>query len=92
MSAFKKSSTMAHAGGGADVTLAMPVNYTQPPPSAGGCRIMIIKGVSGILFFSGAFLLAIYINLLGAFPDFVDQAGNSTIEVSASTVCISHPF
>ena len=88
----KKSSTMANA----DVTLAMPVNYKQepglPPPSAGGCRIMIIKGVSGILFFSGAFLLAIYINLLGAFPDFVDQAGNSTIEVSASTVCISHPF
>ena len=36
--------------------------------------------------FSACSLLAMYINILNSIPEFVDEAGNSTIEVSAHAV------
>ena len=37
---------------------------------------------SFVLSLLGTFFLAMYINVLNSFPEFVDEAGNSTIDVS----------
>ena len=39
----------------------------------------------------GAFVLAMYINVLNSFPEFVDEAGNSTIDVSIPACRLAQP-